>query len=322
MDSPLISVLVPCYNQSRYIGKTLESVLAQKNVAFEILVSDDASTDGTDEIVRQFAARDARVRFIRHEKNLGMANNWNWCLEQSRGGFIKFVFGDDYLTTPDALAQLQAPLLADQSITLVTSSRQIVDVNGNLLRTTHDFLQTCRLSGTEIITRCLLENKNLIGEPSAVLFRRSAATTPFDRSYRQLIDLEFWFRLLMKGDFTFLQSALCAFRRHEEQQTALNQPGRLGEREGIRLHLQYGALIDGYLASGGSMHLVRQAQFRTIYYANKAAVRSVDQIADETLLRKQLKHHWYLIYWLHHRLTKPIANLRKALGLPARPARN
>ena len=315
MSFPAISVLIPCYNQARYLAQTLESVLAQKNVSLEILISDDASTDDTVAIAERFASTDPRVRFHRHEQNLGMAGNWNWCLKQTRGEFIKYVFGDDYLTSPDSLEQLLAPLLADPSITLSTSARLIVDANAKPVFTTQDFPRTCRLSGNKAITQCLLENRNLIGEPSAVLFRRSAAR-PFDASYRQLIDVELWYHLLSVGDFYYIDRPLCAFRRHKLQQTALNQPGRLGEREGIRLHLNYKSLLYRYLAAGGSKHLVRQAQFRTLYYAGKAKVPSDDHAANEAELRKKLKAHWYMIYWLHHRLTKPISNLRKAMGVP------
>jgi glycosyltransferase involved in cell wall biosynthesis len=317
MSSPAISVLIPCYNQARYLAQTLESVLAQKNVSLEVIVSDDCSKDETADIAERFASADSRIRVQRHQQNLGMANNWNWCLEQARGEFIKYVFGDDYLTAPDSLEQLLAPLLADPLITLSTSARLIVDANTKPVTTTQDFPRTCRLAGTEAITRCLLENRNLIGEPSAVLFRRSAAR-PFDASYRQLIDVELWYHLLTEGDFYYIDQPLCAFRRHKLQQTALNQLGRLGEREGIRLHLNYKSLLKKYLAAGGSKHLVRQAQFRTLYYAGKAKVPSDDHAANEAELRKRLKVHWYVIYWLHHRLTKPVSNLRKAVGIPER----
>jgi glycosyltransferase involved in cell wall biosynthesis len=317
MSTPAISVLIPCYNQARYLAQTLESVLSQKNVSLEIIISDDASKDETATIAERFASTDPRVRFKRHEQNLGMATNWNWCLDQARGEFIKYVFGDDYLTSPDSLEQLLAPLLADPSITLSTSARLIVDANTKPVCTTQDFPHTCRLSGKETITRCLLENRNLIGEPSAVLFRRSAAR-PFDASYRQLIDVELWYHLLSVGDFYYIDRPLCAFRRHELQQTALNQPGRVGEREGIRLHLNYKSLLADYLAAGGSKHLVRQAQFRTLYYAGKAKVPSDEHAANEEELRKRLKPRWYKIYWIHHRLTKPISNLRRTIGVPER----
>ena len=111
-----------------------------------------------------------------------MASNWNWCLDQARGEFVKYVFGDDYLTSPDSLEQLLAPLISDPSLTLSTSARLIVDADTKPVTTTHDFPCTCHLSGKEAITHCLLENRNLIGEPSAVLFRRSAAR-PFDASF-------------------------------------------------------------------------------------------------------------------------------------------
>ena len=97
-DAPKISVLVPTYNYARYLPQTIESILRQTHSNFELLISDDASTDGSAEIIRHYADRDSRIRFMIHPTNLGMVANWNWCLQQARGDYVKFVFGDDLLT--------------------------------------------------------------------------------------------------------------------------------------------------------------------------------------------------------------------------------
>lgn len=322
MSSPAISVLIPCYNQARYLAQTLESVLAQKNVSLEVIVSDDASTDGTAAIAEHFASNDPRVRFQRHPHNLGMAGNWNECLAQARGDFIKYVFGDDYLTSPDSLEQLLAPLLADPRITLSTSARQIVNADAKLVATTQDFSKTCILPGSDVITRCLLENRNLIGEPSAVLFRRSAARS-FDARYRQLIDLELWFHLLSQGDFAYIDRPLCAFRRHDEQQTSVNRPTRVGEFEGVALFAHYRPLLETYLHNGGSRHRLAIAAFNTLYQARKTKNRPAWITADEAAVATYFSPVSYPAYWLHHKLTKPLNNLlcaarkRRAAKQPA-----
>lgn len=310
MAPAAISVLIPCYNQARYLAQALESVLSQKHTAFEVLISDDASTDDTATIAESFATKDARVRVQRHKTNIGMAANWNWCLAQARGEFVKYVFGDDFLTAPDALEKLEAPLLADPRIVLSACARRIVDSAGRILSTTHDFEASCRVDGPRVIVRCLLENRNLIGEPSAVLFRRKAAR-PFDSQYRQLIDSEQWFHLLSSGDFAYSAEPLCAFRRHDEQQTSRNRSSRAGEYEGVALFARYRGLLDDYARDGGDRHRLRIAAFNTLYQARKSRSRPEWAAAHEHVVGSYVPGMTYSAYWVRHKLVKPLNNLKR-----------
>ena len=102
MASPKISILIPTYNYGRYLEEAIESVLSQDFEDYELIVSDDCSSDNTEEIMTRFA-NNKKVRYYRHKINLGMVENWNWCLGESNGEFIKFVFGDDKFSQPDSL---------------------------------------------------------------------------------------------------------------------------------------------------------------------------------------------------------------------------
>jgi glycosyltransferase involved in cell wall biosynthesis len=312
MSDRKISVLLPCYNQARYLPQAIESVLSQQNADWELLISDDASTDNSAEIIRTYAARDPRIRFHLQSPNLGMAANWNWCLRHATGRHVKFLFGDDYHCAPDALATLQQALESHPGSTVATSARLVVGENSET-RTISDELGADGLKpGGPTIVRCLLTGKNLIGEPSAVMFRRDAGLRGFDASYRQLIDLEFWAHLLEQGGLVYVSRPLCAFRRHDEQQTAVNRRTRAGEEEGLRLQLKYLPLVHRHLATGGSPHEVRQALFRSLYFARKTRVRCDESHAHERTLMRELNPVWYAAYWVRHRLTKPFANLHRA----------
>jgi glycosyltransferase involved in cell wall biosynthesis len=85
MKSPTVSILIPTYNYARHLPAAIESVLDQDFLDFELLIADDASTDNTEEICREYEAKDSRIRFFCHAENLGMVENWNWCLQQARG---------------------------------------------------------------------------------------------------------------------------------------------------------------------------------------------------------------------------------------------
>ncbi len=92
-----ISVCIPVYNGEDYLKECLNSVINQSFRNFEVIVVDDQSSDASFEIARKFEARDDRVRVFQNETNLGLANNWNHCIEISHGEWIKFVFQDDLI---------------------------------------------------------------------------------------------------------------------------------------------------------------------------------------------------------------------------------
>ncbi len=222
MTSPQVSVCIPTYNYGRFLPEAIESILNQNFTDFELLIIDDCSKDNTTEVVQRYAAKDARIRFSVNSPNVGMVNNWNLCLREARGEFIKFVFGDDLLTTPDALRKMMAPLLADPSISLVATARNLIDPESKVLRTRSSFGKTTVIAGDAAIRRCLLEQKNLIGEPTVVMFRKADAARGFNQAYRQIVDLEMWYHLLEHGQLAYLNEPLCAFRCHPDQQTEHN----------------------------------------------------------------------------------------------------
>jgi glycosyltransferase involved in cell wall biosynthesis len=91
---PLVSVIIPAYNAAKFIAETIESVLSQIYQNIEIVVVDDGSQDETSTIVRQFAARDRRVRLIQ-QANAGVAAARNCAIQNSQGEFIVPIDADD-----------------------------------------------------------------------------------------------------------------------------------------------------------------------------------------------------------------------------------
>jgi len=246
MSGPLVSICIPTYNQERFLARALESVLCQSYPHFELLVVDDCSTDRTREVALEFASQDPRIRFLANRANLGMVANWNRCLEIARGEYVKFLFGDDLLTSPDALRRMVEVLEVGRDVSLVASARTVIDEGGGLLETLKGFPDGARIPGKELIKSCLdnlITEHNPIGEPSAVMFRRDSAKRGFDPRYRQLVDLEMWFHLLEQGVFAYVGEPLCAFRVHGEQQTVKN-------RQNLSYIDDMFYLLDDYLGKG------------------------------------------------------------------------
>lgn len=85
---PFVSIGMPVYNGERYIRQALDSLLAQTFTDYEIVVSDNASTDATGVICREYEKRDSRIRYVRQPKNLGAARNFKYVLDQATGYFM------------------------------------------------------------------------------------------------------------------------------------------------------------------------------------------------------------------------------------------
>jgi glycosyltransferase involved in cell wall biosynthesis len=92
---PTVIVGMPVYNGEKYIRRALNSLLAQHFSNFEIIISDNASTDATGDICSEFAARDSRVKYVRHQENLGAAANYNFLLDAAHAKYFFFAPHDD-----------------------------------------------------------------------------------------------------------------------------------------------------------------------------------------------------------------------------------
>jgi glycosyltransferase involved in cell wall biosynthesis len=214
---------MPSYNQARYLPEAIESVLAQTFPDFEFIIIDDGSSDGSAEIIASYAARDKRIRFEKNEPNAGMVNNWNRCLERAQGEYIKYLFGDDALLSRHAVEKMVHVLDDQADVALVASARHEIDGSSRFLKVLSSYAGGNAYRGPDIIMDCILEQRNRIGEPSAVMFRKRQALRGFDVRFKQVVDLEMWFSLLEQGRLAYLAEPLVAFRVHSGQQTRMNR---------------------------------------------------------------------------------------------------
>ena len=100
---PRVSIGVPVYNGEASIATMIDALLAQTFSNFEIVISDNASTDATEEICTQYAARDSRIRYVRQKQNIGGEGNFKFVLDQARGAYFMWSACDD-LRSPDFVA--------------------------------------------------------------------------------------------------------------------------------------------------------------------------------------------------------------------------
>ncbi len=236
-----------------------------------------------------------------------MVNNWNHCLEQARGEYIKPLFGDDKLCHPQSLGKMVGLLESHPSATLAATARVILDEQSNVVDVWRPLAEGCH-DGRKIITAFLMENgKNLIGEPSAVLFRKSDARRGFNSMYRQMVDVEMWFHLLEKGGLAYTREPLCAFRCHPHQQTEQNTNTGVAWKENAQFIANYAV----------QPQFPREVVFPILFHLRRSRHRNPDADSPEMIdWQRRLAERWgggwrwfYWLYCIRYRVAKPFHNL-------------
>jgi len=188
---------------------------------------------------------------------------------------------------------------------LAASARTILDEKSNVIDICRPLRNGCQ-NGRKMITACLIENGNLIGEPSSVLFRKADAQRGFDTAYRQLVDLEMWFHLLERGDLVYTREPLCAFRCHAGQQTAANN-ANYSMKEQLMLVSAYGA-----------RPWIPARQRLDILYRARRGLRR-DPGAKPQFLELERQYAGgpgkpdYFTAWMKYTLVRPLENLKRSV---------
>jgi glycosyltransferase involved in cell wall biosynthesis len=129
-QQPLVSIGLPVYNGERFLRESLDSILAQTFSDFELIISDNASTDGTREICQAYLDRDPRIRYHCNDSNLGAVKNFNITFELARGKYFKWMSYDD-VCAPEYISKCVEVLENNPSIVLCYPKTIIIDENGN-----------------------------------------------------------------------------------------------------------------------------------------------------------------------------------------------
>lgn len=130
--TPRVSIVIPTYNRAVFFAEALQSAVAQTYPHIEIIVADDASTDATPEVCREYAD-DPRVKVHRHETNLGPNGNWQYGLQAATGTYVG-ILADDDVQEPTFVERLMAPVQRDPSLGVVFSDHWIIDADGQVLQ--------------------------------------------------------------------------------------------------------------------------------------------------------------------------------------------
>jgi hypothetical protein len=224
---PKVSVTIPSYNHARYLPAAIESVLAQTYRDFELIITDDGSTDGSLQIAQSYAARNpSLIRVLTHpgHRNLGISPTANLNFRESRGEYWAGVCSDD-VWLPDKLERQVAFIESRPAVGLVYGRAQVINEDGELQPT---------VIGEDIsddpdpVSRLLREKP--IPAPTVLLRRRCLEETGLHAEGVTYGDWEQWVRILAHWDAGFIDQTLMLYRVHSYNTSANIDP---------RLHLQY-----------------------------------------------------------------------------------
>nr|WP_321228512.1 glycosyltransferase family 2 protein [uncultured Psychroserpens sp.] len=269
--APLVSICIPTYEGSEFLLEALNSALVQTYKNIEIIISDDASKDNTLVIVESFKSKtDIPIRVFHHQPN-GIGANWNNCIKNSNGDFIKFLFQDDILY-PNCIEKMMHLMLSNPKVGLVYSKRDFmyetlndkvkdfVDYYGNL----HTYWENIKVEQGVLPGKIYLSDaqflnspKNKIGEPTNVLLRKCCfdKIRYFSTELQQALDCDYWYRVMKHYDIGFIDEVLVAFRLHDKQASSINKQRDIPDNE--LLYKNYYELLFWQLHPKNRMKLLK-----------------------------------------------------------------
>ena len=224
VDTPLVTALLPSYNAEAFIRETLDSLVAQSWPRLEILIGDDFSTDGTPEIIYEYAARYENIRILEREENLGWLGNCNDLMKNALGEMMFFAFHDD-VVAPDYVSLLVKALQDDPNAILAYSDLELVEPDG-----TKQFLKCEELSEVKSATMrgFLIARRRSDFHwwiPNRVLFRKKAfeiiGGIPKSQYGEFSADWTWMLDMSLLGSFVRVPQTLC-FKRYQKSSLSIN----------------------------------------------------------------------------------------------------
>lgn len=211
----VVSIALPVRNGAATLAPVIESVLAQSHADIELVICDNASSDATEEICREFARADSRVAYHRHRTNIGLLNNFRYAADRTTGGYVHWM-GDADSIHPDYVARTLAVFAEDSRRVLVTTQVTYVGPDGS---TTLDrTYRPTALASPDPVERVAELLRLLTGnfawlDPLYGLMRRDVATLPRRNMLQE--DQVFATRLAVAGPWGHVPAPLARRTRSE-----------------------------------------------------------------------------------------------------------
>lgn len=204
-SQPLVSVIMPCYNMEKFVSHTIQSVMRQSYPRWEMLIVDDASTDGTTEIVKRYCEEDNRIKLIIKPQHSGIADSRNQAIALAQGQYLAFLDSDDVWRSEKLKRQLQ--FMEQKGIGFSYTSYDCIDEEGNTLakivRAKKNLSHDDYLHNTIIGCSTVMVDTDIVGKIVVPDFRTSEDTAT-------------WLNILKKGFLAYaIEQPLTSYRIRE-----------------------------------------------------------------------------------------------------------
>lgn len=208
-----VSVLMPVWNEEKFLGAALNSLLNQSFNDFEIILVDDASDDNTPSLVASYANKDPRVRPLRNARRMGLTKSLNRALKESHATFIARLDGDD-IARPDRLERQVRHMQRHPYAVLSGTGVTLIDAQGRPTRDFAEGLQPHAFRFTSLAHSPIVH--------STAMFRRSVALRlgGYDEDFETAQDYDLWCRMLHHGDGVALEGVGVLHRVHDRSVSA------------------------------------------------------------------------------------------------------
>jgi glycosyltransferase involved in cell wall biosynthesis len=276
------------FNRREYMDECLQAVMGQSFGDFEYVIGDNASFDGTSELIDRYAAMDPRIRVVRHDRNVGMIENSNRIYSELRGDYAIMVCSDDLLL-PGALGQFVEALDVYPGAVMATSSTAWIGPSGIPLPHQPPSYslelngEPTLLEGTALARLMVAQYTNYIGNPP--LFRRSLVSLERWCAINARIpaagDMALYVSLLAEGPVLYSPQPLRAYRSHPDQYTKSDQlclEHVIAISQLTDVAHEVGVLPDQETEMRASLHLLSTA------IAQISALRNADRLLESDVL--------------------------------------
>ena len=216
VTKPRVGIGMPVYNGERYLEETITATLAQTFEDFELIIADNASTDKTEQICRDFAAQDSRIQYIRNPVNIGASKNYTICFKPSKSEYFRWGNADD-LPEKDLVEKCVKVLDENPDTVLAYGKTRIIDEYGKFLNFYDDNLDLQDDSASVRFIKCY-EDIRLSNVLYGLMRRESLAHTALIDNY-QRSDTNFITEFTLYGKYHEIPEYLFSRRMHPDCST-------------------------------------------------------------------------------------------------------
>jgi glycosyltransferase involved in cell wall biosynthesis len=197
MNNPKVSICIPTYNQPDFLKIVLDSIVIQKFNDYEVIISDDSTNDDSERLVKTYANKIQNINYFRNTPSKKSPASWNEAIRNAKGEYIKVMHSDDWFSGPDALQIFVEALDNNPKSNFAFSASNVCDTKQKT-KYIHEVSKKELLKLKKSPT--YLFGRNIIGAPSATIYRKLVTNKYYDEKTKWVVDLDQYISILQENN--------------------------------------------------------------------------------------------------------------------------